>query len=265
METMSYGTSVSHREASAQVPSFPATSPQGARLVPFTPRPHRTYFDNDLIDHYGPLIGLEGVAVYCAYQRYANRQTGQCWPSVARIARQLKTSQPRVRKYLKLLNGVGLIDWEERYSPAGDRTSNLYTVHPATRPAPEESAQTPEIPGRNDLDLPPEQNPPGGGSAVFQEQDLEQENRTSGLALSALKTQQPVRSVDRDRTGPSVFPLTREERLKHEQQQRCQHPLHLRRRTDHGESWCGYCRLEFPRLVVAAGPPDGREEGPYVH
>ena len=102
-----------------------------AQVIPL--RPHTFRLDNCLIDDYAAELGAIGVAVYAVLQRYADRTTGQCWPSVATIARLLRLSKNCVKKYLHLLARFGLITIAPRSTAEGDPTSNLYTVHDPTQ------------------------------------------------------------------------------------------------------------------------------------
>jgi len=102
-----------------------------AQVIPL--RPHTFRLDNCLIDDYAAELGAIGVAVYAVLQRYADRTTGQCWPSVATIARLLRLSKNCVKKYLHLLARLGLITIAPRATAEGDPTSNLYTVHDPTQ------------------------------------------------------------------------------------------------------------------------------------
>lgn len=102
-----------------------------AQVIPL--RPHTFRLDNCIIDEYAAEMGAIGVAIYAVLQRYADRSTGQCWPSVATIARLLRLSKKCVKKYLHHLAQLGLIDIAPRYAADGDHTSNLYTVHDPTQ------------------------------------------------------------------------------------------------------------------------------------
>jgi len=102
-----------------------------AQVIPL--RPHTFRLDNIIIDDYAAEIGALGVAVYTVLQRYADRTTGQCWPSVATIARLLRLSKNCVKKYLHRLARLGLITIAPRVTADGDHTSNLYTVHDPTQ------------------------------------------------------------------------------------------------------------------------------------
>ena len=97
------------------------------------PRPHSFRIDNVVIDQYATEMGAIGVALYAVLQRYADRTTGQCWPSVSTMAATLNLSTRCVQKYLRHLARLGLIDIAPRYTADGDHTSNLYTVHDPTQ------------------------------------------------------------------------------------------------------------------------------------
>jgi hypothetical protein len=91
-------------------------------------RAHFFSLDNDIIDVHAKTIGAIGVAIYTTLARYANRKTGQCWPSVERLARTLDLARSTVKVYLRKLEDAGLVDIQERQDAAGDPTSNLYTL-----------------------------------------------------------------------------------------------------------------------------------------
>jgi len=104
-----------------------------AQVIPL--RPHTFRLDNCVIDDYAGEMGAIGVALYAVLQRYADRTTGQCWPSVSTMAATLRLSKKCVKKYLHHLAQLGLIDIAPRYTADGDHTSNLYTVHDPTQTA----------------------------------------------------------------------------------------------------------------------------------
>jgi Helix-turn-helix domain len=91
-------------------------------------RAHFFSLDNDIIDVHAPTIGAIGVAIYTTLARYANRQTGECWPAIARIARTLDLARSTVKTYLRKLEAAGLIAITARQDAAGDPTSNGYTM-----------------------------------------------------------------------------------------------------------------------------------------
>lgn len=157
-----------------------------AQVLPL--RPHTFRVDNCLIDDYAAEIGALGVAVYTVLQRYADRTTGQCWPSVATIARLLRLSKNCVKKYLHLLARLGLITIAPRATAEGDPTSNLYTVHdPTQREAVlrrrRQRGEAPAAGGGSPDALPPQTNghlvPQGGAPDGPKQDPPEQEALTS--------------------------------------------------------------------------------------
>lgn len=157
-----------------------------AQVIPL--RPHTFRLDNCLIDDYAAEIGAIGVAVYAVLQRYADRTTGQCWPSVATMARLLRLSKNCVKKYLHLLARLGLITIAPRSTAAGDPSSNLYTVHdPTQRDAvlrrQRARGGAPGAGGGASDALPPQDNghlvPQGGASDGPEQDPPEQEILTS--------------------------------------------------------------------------------------
>jgi hypothetical protein len=91
-------------------------------------RAHFFSVDNDIIDVHAKKIGAIGVAIYTVLARYANRRTGECWPTIPRIARMLDLGRSTVKRYLHRLQAAGLIRIEGRWDEEGDRTSNRYTL-----------------------------------------------------------------------------------------------------------------------------------------
>jgi len=59
-----------------------------AQVIPL--RPHTFRLDNCIIDDHAAEMGALGVALYAVLQRYADRTTGQCWPSVSTMAATLR-------------------------------------------------------------------------------------------------------------------------------------------------------------------------------
>ena len=162
-----------------------------AQVIPL--RPHTFRVDNCLIDDYAAEIGALGVAIYAVLQRYADRATGACWPSVATIARLLRLSKNCVKKYLHLLARLGLITIASRATAEGDPTSNLYTVHdPTQRDAVLRRRQlrgeAPAAGGGAPPALPPQANAhlvPQGGAPAGPEQDPPEQD-----ALTSVSTPQ---------------------------------------------------------------------------
>lgn len=90
-------------------------------------RPAFYTIQNEVLDHFGHIIGPNGIAVYNALCRFASRE-GTSFPSLHKIATLTGMSRPTVVKYLKVLKEHGLIDIETRKTDVGDSDSNWYTI-----------------------------------------------------------------------------------------------------------------------------------------
>lgn len=53
---------------------------------------------------------------------------GECWPSVNKIAGDIKLSPATVRRAVKDLKKAGLIETEQRYREQGGKSSLLYRI-----------------------------------------------------------------------------------------------------------------------------------------
>jgi hypothetical protein len=106
------------------VPKAPSRVHEIIKLKPG----HYFSIDDDIIDIHAKTIGAIGVAIYAMLARHAKRQTGQCWPTIGRIARTLDLARSTVKVYLRKMEAAGLIIIEERQDPQGDPTSNNYTL-----------------------------------------------------------------------------------------------------------------------------------------
>jgi hypothetical protein len=100
-------------------------------------RSNAYFIDNTLVDEYAEKIGAIGIAIYNVLSRFANRQTGICFPCIGTIAKKLKLGRTTVKKYLKILYKADLITILHRTSPNGDPTSNSYML---LDPSPEKVA-----------------------------------------------------------------------------------------------------------------------------
>ena len=67
------------------------------------------------------------VAVYTYLYDRANKN-GECWPSVKTIAGDIKLSPATVRRAIKDLKKVGLIETKQRYREQGGKSSLLYRI-----------------------------------------------------------------------------------------------------------------------------------------
>ena len=67
------------------------------------------------------------VSVYLYLSDRANK-SGECWPAIPTIARELKLSQSTVRRALQDLRKAGLLETEQRYRKHGGKSSLLYSL-----------------------------------------------------------------------------------------------------------------------------------------
>ena len=80
--------------------------------------------DNEVLDDFGPLIGLHGFAVYCALSRHAYAGDEEANVSLTKLCTHLKMGRAKLLETLGELRDVGLIAIER-----GDRkTTNTYTL-----------------------------------------------------------------------------------------------------------------------------------------
>ena len=56
-------------------------------------------------------------------------KNGECWPSVNKIAGDIKLSPATVRRAIKDLRKSGLIETEQRYRNKGGKSSLLYIIN----------------------------------------------------------------------------------------------------------------------------------------
>ena len=67
------------------------------------------------------------VAVYTYLLDRANKN-GECWPSVNKIAGDIKLSPATVRRAIKDLRKAGLIVTEQRYRDKGGKSTLLFKI-----------------------------------------------------------------------------------------------------------------------------------------
>ena len=67
------------------------------------------------------------VSVYIYLRDRANK-SGECWPAIPTIARELKLSESTVRRALKDLRKAGKLETEHRYRTKGGKSSLLYKL-----------------------------------------------------------------------------------------------------------------------------------------
>jgi DNA-binding transcriptional ArsR family regulator len=160
------------------------------------------WLDTAIVATYGPQIGAYGVAVYVALAAHANGKTQACWPSIGRLASELKLSRPTVKRTLRKLREVGLIASDPRQDPAGDPTSNRYVLLDPSAQTSEISAPLADVSqGSRVLQTPPSdpEDPTGRVSETPKPDPTQPEERTSKPSdvRSALGREEP-----KDETPP---------------------------------------------------------------
>ena len=75
--------------------------------------------------------------------KYADRRSGASWPSRKTLAADLAINETTLDDAIAQLRAAGALTVTERYDDAGDRTSNLYTLHFAAPGGNSENANSP--------------------------------------------------------------------------------------------------------------------------
>ena len=74
-------------------------------------------------------ISAQAVRLYALLNRYADKESGECFPSIKTLSKRMHTSVSTVKRALAELKNTGAITSVARYdSRTGEQTSNLYTV-----------------------------------------------------------------------------------------------------------------------------------------
>jgi len=120
--------------------------------MPFQVRDNRGgnwfWLHNVIIDHYGPELGVYGIAIYAALCRYAGQEQ-QTWVNQRTLQEHTAASERKVRDVLRQLEAMGLIASEEQSDEHG-RLANVYhlalppAVLNAIPPAPRAPAPAPD-------------------------------------------------------------------------------------------------------------------------
>jgi DNA-binding transcriptional ArsR family regulator len=76
----------------------------------------------------GAGVPVEAIPTYTCLADHASNRTGECWPSMARLAQILGKSVRTVQRHLHALKECGLIEFVERRRHRGRFSSYLYRV-----------------------------------------------------------------------------------------------------------------------------------------
>lgn len=104
-----------------------ATKPDVATATKNKPRSGFTqifnaFLDTDLLNQYEKLV-------FIAIKSYSNNKTKQAYPSLATISRVTGTSISQVRRSIKHMEELGVLDIQHRKSERFGNVQNLYTIH----------------------------------------------------------------------------------------------------------------------------------------
>ena len=72
-------------------------------------------------------LSHRALAVYLYLEDRANKE-GECWPSMKRMAKELKLSQSTIRRALQDLKEAKLVATRQRYRPNGGKSSLCYKI-----------------------------------------------------------------------------------------------------------------------------------------
>lgn len=89
---------------------------------------------NRVYDKWGPLLGINGFAVYCALARYANNDTNEAWMKQSTIAQHLGCGPEVVGLALADIVELGLAERETHPRVTGFGVRHTYTLLPVEEP-----------------------------------------------------------------------------------------------------------------------------------
>lgn len=90
-------------------------------------RPGHFWADNELLDVYGPKIGMDGLAVYMALSRVANNRNGECVITLRQIGEMIGCSPQTAMRAIEKLSRYKLVRIESKGSVA-TRQPSVYTL-----------------------------------------------------------------------------------------------------------------------------------------
>lgn len=87
-----------------------------------------SWFDNEVMQHYGSQLGPYGISTYMALLIFADSKSHTCFPSLQQLAEMTSMSRRQVMRSLKQLAGLKLIAIKHRTDVGQEPASNLYTI-----------------------------------------------------------------------------------------------------------------------------------------
>ena len=76
---------------------------------------------------YGMELPHRAVAVY-VYLADKTNKSGECWPAIPTISKDIKLSEATIRRALRDLKKAGLLETEQRYRTNGGKSSLLFKL-----------------------------------------------------------------------------------------------------------------------------------------
>lgn len=86
-----------------------------------------TIIENDIIDDI-ERFDKNDLLCYMVLCRFANNETGECYPSYKTIAEKMRVGVSTAIKTVKSLIDKGVVEVQQRKNENGGDTSNLYTI-----------------------------------------------------------------------------------------------------------------------------------------
>ena len=86
-----------------------------------------TIIENDIIDDI-ERFDKNDLLCYMVLCRFANNETGECYPSYKTIAEKMRVGVSTAIKAVKSLIDKGVVEVQQRKNENGGDTSNLYTI-----------------------------------------------------------------------------------------------------------------------------------------
>lgn len=90
------------------------------------------WLNNAVIDEYLPTIGCTALAVYMVLCRYANNDSGKCWPGQETLASTCGLTDRTIRTAIQSLIDNGLVSVEKIKTTPTSYPRNVYSLHRVT-------------------------------------------------------------------------------------------------------------------------------------
>jgi hypothetical protein len=108
-----------------------AAAPRAADSEPVAPRRLTGGWfriENAIVDEYLRRVTPSAFVVYAVLRRFADVETGQCWPTITKLAELAGMSRRNVQMILAKLTQAGFIAVEKTAGGRGPNATHTYTV-----------------------------------------------------------------------------------------------------------------------------------------